>query len=824
MATHQVKFHFSDNEQTEFSIGEQENLLEKAEQHGVFLANDCREGLCGVCAGNCSKGKYKLTEDTALSSAEKDNGLVLPCTMHVSSDTEIHFDYPKSLCKPNENSTIAASVVSIAEVSQNTAKLVLKAANDISQLDYKSGQFVAMNIPGSDEWRSYSFANVSNKDNTWEFIIRLLPQGVMSDYLRSAINIGDSIELKQPKGSFYLREISRPAMFFAGGTGISAIIVMLKELAQQGSSNNQPISLYYGVNQVDEFCCQDELASLQQALPNLVVHLVPVEGNEQWQGATGFVTDLLSADACFNGDADCYMCGPPPMLNAVKSWFKDNDVNGANSTGTSFSKIKFYAEKFVATQAPKKSSVAAEQTVINKPDLSKQYKRAVVVGGSVAGIVAARVLSDTFQEVIILERDKHHHIDEVRSSTPQAHHAHHLLQRGQRELDSLFPGFLDDLKDAGTQAYDSSRDYRIFQHGHWKYVYESGIPIMAAPRRVFETVLRRQLNKYNNISYRYSSTVADVLMAADQKTVTGVALQGGEHINADLVVDASGKNTSLPKLLADHGFTKPEQTDQNVNIYYTTCLFELTPEQVPDWGMLLLYGRRPVNKQIGYAALYGKDKRNLLITLGAYDCHKVVRSHEEFLTKAKECVRDDVYEFIKDLTPTTEIKTFKYPKMFRRHYEKLDSVANGFISIGDALGSADPISGAGMTKAVLEALELGKLLEKWPKQVNTISKQYYKKSAKLFDYIWFVISEQNLRYPWVNGKRPFYTPILTWYVNQVLDLASKDGKAFNSYLHVAHLNKHVLSLMKPKMLLKVLKNALQSNKHNVSDTAEKAKA
>ncbi|TRX56488.1 FAD-binding oxidoreductase [Thalassomonas sp. M1454] len=807
MTAHQVKFHFSDNEKTEFSITEKENLLEKAEQHGVFLANDCREGLCGVCAGNCNKGKYELTEDTALSASEKDAGMVLPCTMHVSSDTEIHFDYPKSLCKPSENSTIATSVVSVDEVSQNTAKLVLKAANDISQLNYQPGQFVSMNIPGSNEWRSYSFANVSNADNVWEFIIRLLPQGVMSDYLRSNIEVGDNIELKHPKGSFYLREINRPALFFAGGTGISAIIVMLKQLAENGGSNNQPISLYYGVNQVEEFCCQDELASLQQALPNLTVHLVPVTANEQWQGATGFVTDLLSSDACFDGDADCYMCGPPPMLNAIKGWFKDSNITNT----------KFYAEKFVATQAAKTSSIAAEKTVIKQPDLSKQYKRAVVIGGSIAGIAAARVLSDTFQEVVVLERDKHHHIDEVRSSTPQAHHAHHLLQRGQRELDTLFPGFLDDLKAAGTQAYDSSRDYRIYQHGHWKYVYESGIPIMAAPRRVFETVLRRQLNKYNNISYRYSSSVDDVLIT-DGNTVSGVKLKDGEYIDADLVIDASGKNTSLPNLLAEHGFAKPEQTDQNVNIYYTTCLFELTPEQVPDWGMLLLYGRRPETKQIGYAALYGEEKRNLLITIGSYDCHKVVRSHEEFLTKAKECVRDDVYEFIKDLTPTTEIKTFKYPKMFRRHYEKLNNVPNGFIAIGDALGSADPISGAGMTKAVLEALELGKVLQRKPKQVNTITKKYYKKSARLFDYIWFVISEQNLRYPWVNGKRPFYTPMLTWYVNQVLDLASKDGDAFNTYLHVAHLNKHVLTLMKPKMFCKVLKNALFSSdkKHAIT--------
>ncbi len=798
MRQHQVVFKFSDNKEKKISLTSEDNVLVAAERAGLYLANDCREGVCGVCAGTCDKGSYQLTQDTALSDQEKASGMILPCTMQVSSDTQINFDYPLSHCQATDNITLNANIISVEEVAEHTAKLVLRNEQLSTALSYQPGQFISIKIPGTDQWRSYSFANLSNSNNQWEFIIRLLPQGVMSDYLRDHAQLGDKLTFKPPQGRFYLREIAKPTLFFAGGTGISAIIVMLKALAEKQLSNDQPLVLYYGVNSPNEFCCQQELSALQDTLPNLTVNRVSVSSNSTYSGATGFVTDLLSQENCFDGDVDCYMCGPPAMLSAVKAWFSDNRLT----------KIKFYDEKFVASQASAKKSIAAETSVNGHIDPTKPYKKAIVVGGSISGIVSARILSQYFQEVIVLERDHHHHIEEVKASTPQAHHAHHLLQKGQRELNKLFPELLDDLVAAGTQVYDSSKDYRIFQNGHWKHIFKSNIPIMAAPRRVFETVLRRQLNKYSNISYQYGCVVEDVMMDQDSNKVVGIKLKNGQAITADLVIDASGKNTALVKRLAHYGFESPTETNMDLNVYYTTILFDLTKEQVPDWGMKLIYGQRPIHQDLGYAALYGKDKRNLLITLCSYGRHEVIRSYDEFLDRAKNLAHDDIYQFIKGLTPSSEIKTFKYPKMFRRHFEKLTNKPQGFLTIGDAFASADPISGAGMTKAVLEAQLLDKILANQAKDLNNIATKFYKKSAKLFDYIWFVISEQNYRYPWVKGKRPFYTKLMNWYVDQVLDMAHHDPQAFSDYLMVVHLNNHVLSLMKPKMVFKVLKNAI----------------
>ncbi|WNC73794.1 FAD-binding oxidoreductase [Thalassotalea psychrophila] len=804
MTLHNVKLVFSDNEEVELELSSEENLLDKAEQQGIYLANDCREGVCGVCSGKCKTGNYTLTDDTALSEHEKDKGMVLPCTMQVQSDTELHFDYPKSQCKPSSNTIISATISNIETIAENTASITVTASEQTQQLNYYPGQFTSINIPETDDWRAYSFANTSNKVNEWQFIIRLLEDGKMSNYLRDQAKVGDNIDIKSPNGHFYLRDITRPTLFFAGGTGISAIIVMLKSIAENLSSYSSipPLVLYYGVNNATEFCCADELKQLEKTLPQLIVKRIAmtVEKNnvEDFAIETGLITQLLSEQSVFNGNADCYMCGPPPMLAAIEQWFEQAPMSG----------YKFYSEKFVASKGQGSTIQSTEMSVSCVADLSKPYKRAVVVGGSISGIINARVLSDYFQEVIIVERDDPHHIDQVKKSTPQAHHAHHLLQKGQRELAKLFPELLENLVAAGTQAYDSSKDYRIFQNGNWKHVFNSDITIMAGPRRIFETVLRRQLYHYANIGYRYNANVDKLLLNDDSSVIEGVGLSNGEKINADFIVDASGKNSSFPKMLNQHGYPLPKETSQELNIYYSTYIFELTAQQVPEWGMMLLYGTRPIDKDFGYAALYGKNKQSLLVTLCSYGCEKPIRNHDEFISHAKSIVRKEIFEMIKNLTPVTELRTFKYPKMFRRHFEQQSKLPQGFIASGDALGSADPISGAGMTKAVLEAQALNNILAKNPKHLTKVPNQFYQQAAKLFDYIWFVISEQNFRFPWVKGKRPFYQKIMKWYVDQVLDLAHYDEQAFRSYLMVMHLNDHVLSLMKPKMLLKVCNKVL----------------
>jgi len=794
MGKHTVVATFSDGIKQNILMDAGETVLDAAEKQGVFLANDCREGVCGVCTCQSKAGDFEMSSKMALSSREQAEGKVLPCTLSVASDVELSFDYPSDFFTPKLKHNFKATLRSIDKIAETTIRVVLDAEPLPHQIDYASGQFVSMQIPGTHEWRSYSMANTPNSANRLEFIVRLLPDGVMSRYLTTEAKVGDTLVLSPPKGSFYLREVTRPLLLIAGGTGLSAILSMLRSVSE-GEHYKQTIRLIYGVNTPADVCETEQLDVLKNQLPHFSYDIICTASDGQWNGPVGYVTALLSNESVHYGEVDAYLCGPPPMIDAVNGWF---DQSGLESQ-------RVYAEKF--------TPASTKKTTLNIVKGAKPHRRAVVVGGSVGGIIAAKVLSEQFDEVIVLERDSGHSVDETREMTGQSHHAHHLLQRGQRELDSLFPGFLEELKAAGARVYDASKDYRTFQNGSWKIVTDSGISMYAMRRCLLETVMRQQLDKVSNIDYRYDVKVGDLILDASGNKVVGLhyeTLNGHTTLDADLVVDCSGKNTRLYQSLAPRGYPQPEESAMEFDIYYHTYLFKVAPENLPDWSMMTIYNHRPHEKQCGYAAFYSEDRSVLLITICSYGCDEPVRDYEGFLEYTRNLQQPHIYELIQKCERITDLKTFKYPKMFHRHYEKLDKAPQGFIALGDSFSSADPISGAGMTKATLEGKLLAEVLVNNQKSLANVHTQYHKKAAKLFDYIWFVIGEQGLRFPWVKAKRPFYQKVLNCYVDHVMKMAAYDKEVFKKYLMVVHFNETVSSLMTPTMLFKVAKSMMKN--------------
>lgn len=785
---------FSDGVERHIDVAADETVLQAAERQGLFLANDCREGTCGVCTGNCSRGEFTMDSTMALSRREQEQGKVLPCTLRAQSEGRLSFDYPSSLCKPQLRSNFNATVTAVEMISSAAARLTLS-ADDLGQtVEFAAGQFVSIQVPGTSEWRAYSMANRANADNKLEFFIRILPDGVMSNYLRDRAAVGDRLTLTPPKGSFSLHEVTRPLLLVAGGTGLSAIMAMLHELAA-GDYSQQPIQLVYGVNTPEDICGAEQLEAFRNSLPDFSYQVVSVGDAEDWQGPVGFVTDVLDPQRLHGGAVDAYLCGPPPMIEAVERWFESSGLQGYN----------IHSERF--NPAPARKSTDTDIVKGEKP-----HRRAVVVGGSIAGISAAKVLSEHFEEVIVLERDSGHDPEQTRAITPQAHHAHHLLQRGQRELELLFPGFLKELRAAGAQVYDSSKDYRNYQNGNWKVVCESGIDIYAMRRCLLETVLRRQLDKVPNIDYRYDCKVEQLVLDEAGRRVCGVRYQSPtalELLEADLVIDSSGKNAGLYKQLSNRGYSVPQESEMAFEIFYMTCLLKVKPEDVPDWSMMTMYNHRPYEKDVGYAAFYSEDKSTLLVSLGSYGCDKPARNYEEFLQRAKNLPQPHIYELLLKCERNSELNVFKYPRMFRRHYEKLDRVPEGFLALGDAFGSADPISGAGMTKAVLEVQDLAAVLRQHPKSLTGVPQKFYAAAARLFDYIWMVVGEQGLRYPWVEGRRPWYQAMLNRYVDHLLKVATYDKDAFVRYLRVVHFDRTLKSLLVPGVFFKVLKSMLK---------------
>ena len=248
--------------------------------------------------GRCEAGSYSLdyADEDTLSAADLEQRKVLACQTRVRSDAAFYFDFASTLCHAAAAQAHSGVVRELRLLSEDTALLRLDAGAAGRQLDFLPGQYARLQVPGSDCRRAYSFANRPNPQNHLQFLIRLLPGGAMSDYLRQGCRVGDEIRFEAPLGTFYLRQVERPLLLVAGGTGLSAFLGMLDELAERGCE--RPVHLYYGVRRAADLCELRRIAGYAERLPGF--RFVPVlsEADADWDGRRGYLHEHFDAAAC----------------------------------------------------------------------------------------------------------------------------------------------------------------------------------------------------------------------------------------------------------------------------------------------------------------------------------------------------------------------------------------------------------------------------------------------------------------------------------------------------------------------------------------------
>lgn len=445
MAVRQVTVGYSDGTHKTMPVRCDQTVLDAAEEHGVAIVNECQSGICGTCVATCTAGRYQMGRTEGLSDVERAARKILTCQTFVTSDCRIELQYPV-----DDNAALLVTgdgvVTAVELVSPSTAILRVDTSGMAGALRYRAGQFAQLQVPGTNVWRNYSYAHPADGRGECEFIIRLLPDGVMSNYLRDRAQPGDHIALRCSKGSFYLRPIVRPVILVAGGTGLSAILAMAQSLDADVA---HPVYLLYGVERTEDLCKLDELTELRRRVGRLEVHVVVARPDPDWDGRTGLVTDLLDERMLASGDADVYLCGPVAMVDAARTWL---DHNG-------FHRVGLYYEKFVASGAARRRTPARlDYAGVDIAEVCRRGRgTAVVIGGSIAGIAAAKMLSETFDRVIVLEKDGPHRRREGRPGAAQGWHLHHLLTAGQIELERIFPGIVDDMVREGAFKVDMPR-------------------------------------------------------------------------------------------------------------------------------------------------------------------------------------------------------------------------------------------------------------------------------------------------------------------------------------------------------------------------------
>ncbi len=326
-----------------------ETVLDAAYRQRVNLPMDCSDGVCGTCKGHCEQGDFELGDEyleEALSDEEAAEGQVLTCQMVPSSDCVIQVPVASSLCK-TQVGKITGTLAVVEPLSEDSIELAIDLDDD-AELAFLPGQYIHIDVPGSEAHRSYSFSSKPGERRA-TFLIRNIRNGVMSGYLTERAKAGDRLSLTGPLGSFYLREITRPVLMLAGGTGLAPFLSMLEQLAQkraegQGGAQSgcaQPIHLIYGVNKDDHLVKTDALDAFAERLPGFSYSTVVVDEASE-HPRKGYVTHHMDAEVMHDGDIDVYLCGPPPMVDAVLKHFDKEGIVPQS----------FHYEKFTPNQAP----------------------------------------------------------------------------------------------------------------------------------------------------------------------------------------------------------------------------------------------------------------------------------------------------------------------------------------------------------------------------------------------------------------------------------------------------------------------------------------
>ncbi|HET6738939.1 MAG TPA: 2Fe-2S iron-sulfur cluster binding domain-containing protein [Kribbella sp.] len=303
----------------EIEVDEDQTILRAAAEQGVMLMHGCKEGQCASCKSFVLDGEdidLDRYSTFALPEYELDEGYTLLCRAHAFEDLTIELlNYDEEMIRsglPIQERT--AEVVAITPVTHDLRHLVLK-LDDAGELKFFPGQYVDIAVPDSEQTRSFSMANTSSRESgQLEFVIKVYPGGVFSEFLDQRLQVGDALELTGPFGVFTLRDnLDARLVFLGGGAGLAPILALLRSMAERGI--DRPTTFYYGARTQRDLCFEDELRELEERLPRF--RYVPALSDAEWDGESGLITDVVKRLEPDLAGADAYVCGPPPMVEAA---------------------------------------------------------------------------------------------------------------------------------------------------------------------------------------------------------------------------------------------------------------------------------------------------------------------------------------------------------------------------------------------------------------------------------------------------------------------------------------------------------------------------
>lgn len=439
---------------------------------------------------------------------------------------------------------------------------------------------------------------------------------------------------------------------------------------------------------------------------------------------------------------------------------------------------------------------------------TERTDRAVVLGGSMAGLLAAGVLAETYPEVVLVERD---HLTGVgtgyRPGVPHGRHAHGLVARGQQILEQQFPGLTDELVAAGVVPGDFSGDIRWYFNGQLLQQPRSGLLSVPATRPVLEHHLRERIRAIHNVTFLDQCDIVGLATTEDRSRVAGARVQRRapgsteEVLRAELVIDTTGRGSRTPVWLAELGYPRPDEDRIKIGLAYTTRHYRLDSDPFGR-DLAVIPAATPTHPRGAFFyRLPGAGNRVELSLTGILGDHPP-SDPDGFLAYVRSLPDGEIYQAVRDAEPLDDPVTLRFPASVRRRYERLTEFPDGLLVMGDAVCSFNPIYAQGMTVASLESMVLREHLRHGIPRPRA----FFQDIAREIDSPWELSAGADLGYPGVEGRRSLKVRLINAYVGRLQRAATRDAAVTNAFIRVAGLVDPPPALMRPGNLIRVLRH------------------
>ncbi len=424
--------------------------------------------------------------------------------------------------------------------------------------------------------------------------------------------------------------------------------------------------------------------------------------------------------------------------------------------------------------------------------------RAVVIGGSMAGLLAARVLAARFDAVVVLDKDVLPDMAAPRRGVPQGRHVHVLLVSVLRIIEELFPGIAGELTEAGALPSRGG----MYLNGGYLIPAPESLRAVTASRPLFEGVVRRRLMQLGNVRVVPSATVQRLGCSPDRSCITGVAvtgIEGSSFLKADLVVDATGRGSRAARWLEEIGYALPDEEKIEVSITYATRCFRRLPADLDGDTFEMIASDRPCHRGGLMLAVEGG---RWMVTLTGYGNQVPPQDLAGFIAYARSLPAQRIGDLVSRAEPLDDGCVFRFPGSLRRRWEKLAHLPEGFLVVGDGICSFNPVFGQGMTAAAQESQALSAALA-GPRR--RLARQFYRAAARVVDRPWTIAAGTDLQHPDAVGRRSVLTGMMNGYMNRLSRAAQRDPRVATRLYQALNLLIPSAALFRPDIAVRTLR-------------------